>query len=114
VDRAGRTQCRRPPVVSDQTAEGVSISGDVLIATSRRNDEGGSSAGAAYIFSRSGTTWSQRPKLVASDPAVNNEFGYSVAIDSNVAIVGAQSGDSGVTDSGTAYISVEHRACRLV
>ncbi|MHB8645903.1 MAG: Ig-like domain-containing protein [Thermomicrobiales bacterium] len=37
-------------------------------------------AGAAYIFARSGTIWTQQQKLIASDRATDNLFGWAVAM----------------------------------
>jgi hypothetical protein len=49
-----------------------------------------SSRGAAYIFSRSGSTWTQQAKLTASDGAVNDQLGWSSALsyDGGTAILG--------------------------
>ncbi|XXT18561.1 hypothetical protein WME94_50870 [Sorangium sp. So ce429] len=63
--------------------------------------------GAAYVFTRSGTTWTQQAKLLASDKASNDFFGFSVALssDGNTAIVGAYREVDGVTtDNGAAYV----------
>ena len=71
--------------------------------------------GAAYIFNRSGTTWSQYAKLVANDGAANDAFSgdvngtgtsHAVAIsgDGGYAIVGAPYDDDTASDAGTAYI----------
>ena len=58
------------------------------------------------MFIRSGSTWAQNAILTASDQTVSDQFGWSVAIDANVAIIGAIRGDGAVTDSGVAYIFV--------
>ena len=47
-------------------------------------------AGAAYIFERGGTGWKQTQKLVASDRSPHDEFGFSVAISGDYAVVGAR------------------------
>jgi hypothetical protein len=72
----------------------VALSGDGSTALiGGRGDNG--NLGAAWMFARSGSTWSEQgPKLVG--PAEENEeFGYSVALssDGNVAIVGAPRAD---------------------
>ena len=80
----------------------VSISGDYSIVGARNEDTGGSNAGAAYIYKRNGTTWSQQQKIQASDKATNDQFGYSVSLnDTGHAIVGAYGDDS---STGAAYI----------
>ncbi|HEY0230729.1 MAG TPA: FG-GAP repeat protein, partial [Dokdonella sp.] len=45
--------------------------------------------GAAYLFSRSGTTWTQSGKLVASDGVAEDHFGNAVALSGPAALVGA-------------------------
>lgn len=63
-------------------------------------------SGAAYIFNRSGTTWSQQQRLVPSDPSTFLSFGTSCSIDStgSYAIIGAAGSDGANTNSGAAYI----------
>jgi len=67
-------------------------------------------AGAAYIFKRTGTSWSQEAKLTASDAQVVDQFGISVDINSNgaYAISGARHEDGGTGDprseEGAAYV----------
>ena len=67
-------------------------------------DDGGTNSGSAYTFVRSGTSWSQQAKLVASDAAASDYFGRSVSISGDYAVVGAQLDDDGGTDSGSAYV----------
>jgi len=49
-----------------------------------------SSSGAAYVSRLTGGTWSQEAKLVGSDSASYDDFGYAVDIDGDVAVVGAK------------------------
>lgn len=74
------------------------------------DDDQGSNAGAAYIFSRDGVilpagtgNWVQEAKLVAKNGTVDDVFGYSVAILGNRALVGARGTDRDFTDQGSAY-----------
>ena len=69
-------------------------------------DGGQPDAGAVYIFSRSGTTWTQEAKLVASDRAAGDQFGVSVSMasDGSRVVIGARVADVGLTDTGAAYI----------
>ena len=46
-------------------------------------------SGSAYVYVRSGTTWSQQAKLLAADGAAWDEFGVSVALSGDTALVGA-------------------------
>lgn len=60
-------------------------------------------AGAAWVWTRSGTTWTQQgSKLTASDYSTSGSFGYSVALssDGNTAVVGGAGDDS----SGAIYV----------
>ena len=66
-----------------------------------------SSKGAAYVFTRTGSTWSPQQKLNASDGATGDQFGMSVALDNggDTAIVGAlYASVKGHDDQGAAYV----------
>ena len=82
----------------------VSLSGDTALVGARFDDDDGSNSGSAYIFTRSGSSWTQQAKLTASDAAAGDEFGYSVAISGDTALVGALWDDAPDLDSGSAYI----------
>jgi hypothetical protein len=82
----------------------VSISGDYAIVGARYDTVGGPNSGSAYIFKRSGSTWTQEDKISASDGDDHDEFGVSVAIDGDYAVVGAYRNDDGGSESGSAYI----------
>ena len=94
--------------VWDLFGKSILISGDYAIIGAPGDGPRGFDFGAAYIFKREGTSWSQQVKLVASDANAYDEFGYSVSIDGNYAIVGTLYNDdpndaSGI-DCGSAYI----------
>lgn len=98
---------------NDQFGWSVAISADgntVCIGTINHDTGGLSNAGQAYIFTRSGSTWSQQALLSASDKSAGDQFGYSVAIsnDGNTVCIGAPYNDiSGtVGDAGQTYIFV--------
>ena len=88
----------------DTYGRSVDMSGDKVIIGADGEDEGGTDAGAAYIHARSGITWTQQAKLVPTDTVTNSQFGYSVAIDGDRAIVGAVADDDNGSASGSAYI----------
>jgi hypothetical protein len=80
----------------------VALSADgntVLIGTVNKN----SFQGAAYVFTRSGSTWSQQRELTASDGTTGDAFGTSVALsaDGNTALIGAAGKNS---SQGAAYV----------
>jgi hypothetical protein len=81
----------------------VAISGDTAVVGA---DVGGASnQGAAYVFTQSGGTWSQRKELTASDSAADDFFGASVAVSGNVVVVGAYEAMIGAQlGEGAAYV----------
>ncbi len=54
-------------------------------------------AGAAYVFVRDGTTWTQQAYLKASNTDADDRFGYSVAVSNDTIVVGAFGEDSAAT-----------------
>jgi hypothetical protein len=91
-------------VASDYFGYSVSISGDYAIVGAYGDEDNGNLSGSAYIFKRDGTSWSQQAKMTASDGAAGDNFGYSVSISGDYAIVGAYLDDDKGADSGSAYI----------
>ncbi|MBB5208026.1 choice-of-anchor D domain-containing protein [Chiayiivirga flava] len=60
--------------------------------------------GAAYVFARSGGTWTQQQKLLASDGGEFDSFGNAVAIDGDRVVIGAHQADVGsALFAGAAY-----------
>lgn len=106
----------------------VAISGDTLIVgapledskdggvNGDGNDNTANASGAAYVFVRNGSAWTQQAYLKASNTGANDFFGASVAISGDTVIVGSQGEDSNETgvdgigndnsavDSGAAYV----------
>ena len=91
---------------SDAFGRRVAISGDTIVVGAANEDELGNNAGAAYVFVRSGTTWSEEAKLTAGDGLAGDRFGISVDVSGDTALVGAISGDGLVANSGSAYVFV--------
>jgi hypothetical protein len=56
------------------------------------------------VVERTGSTWSFQAKLLASDGALGDRFGYGVALDGFTAIVGAVQDDDNGVESGSAYV----------
>ena len=110
----------------DYFGASVAISGDTVIVGVYGEDSDGSIpddnsanfAGAAYIFVRDGTTWTQQAYLKADNVGEYDYFGYSVAISGDTVIVGAQgessngssSDDNSAPYAGAAYIFVHSGA----
>jgi FG-GAP repeat len=92
----------------DAFGAGVSISGNTLVVGAPFDDtDAGIDAGSAYVFDRSGTTWTQSQKLTAADAAPSDSFGNAVAISGSSVVVGAFFDDiaAGV-DAGSSYVFV--------
>ncbi len=89
----------------DRFGFSVALSGETALIGAFRADPGGQvDAGAAYVFARTGDMWSEEAKLTASNGAANDSFGWAVALDGDVALVGATSGGLGaVNDAGAVY-----------
>jgi len=108
--RSGTTWTEQAKLTASDAAAGdffgfsVSISGDTAIVGAHGNDDTGSNSGSAYVFVRSGTTWTEQAKLTASDAAAFDNFGFSVSISDDRAIVGARLDDDAGGNSGSAYI----------
>lgn len=93
------------PVAEDQFGRAVAISGNFAIVGAYKADISGfADAGAAYVFRHNGTYWTQINKLTAFDPGAGDNYGYSVAIDGNVAVVGSYLDDDLGTSTGAAYV----------
>jgi len=88
----------------DDFGSSVSISGDYAIVGADGDDDSGYSSGSAYIFQREGEAWVEQSKLTASDGAAYDDFGNSVSINGDYAIVGAFGDDDNGNVSGSAYI----------
>ena len=106
--RAGKTWSQQAELTApegaayDNFGDSVAISGStVVVGAFGRN----SFTGAAYVFVRSGKTWSQRAKLTAADGATNDQLGQSVAISESTTVVGADGRNS---YTGAVYVYRTH------
>jgi trimeric autotransporter adhesin len=70
-----------------------------------QNDASAISAGAVYVFTRNGTTWTQQAYLKASDTTAISRFGCSVALSGDTLAVGADYAPNGAR-VGAAYVFV--------
>lgn len=117
------------PDAYDQFGSALGASGDVIVvgapfeaSKSMLVDvgQGGNSAyaaGAAYVFARSGGTWTQQAYLKASNTEWYDKFGCAVAVSGETVVVGARHEDGGAhgvngpqgdwkKNSGAAYVFV--------
>ena len=93
-----------PPdgAAGDNFGFSVAISGDIAIIGAGADDDNGSASGSAYLFDIN--TGVQIAKLLPSDGATGDNFGISVAISGDIAIVGATANDDNGSYSGSAYL----------
>jgi hypothetical protein len=80
------------------------IEGDLVVVGAMRDDEMGANSGAAYLFRRSGSVWTQDAKLTARAPESGASFGRSVALSNDTLVIGAFWDDEGGADAGAAYV----------
>ena len=80
----------------------VALEGDTAVIGAIGDDDNGIDSGSVYVFTRNGSgTWTEAPKLTASDGEAFDSFGYSVAIDGATLVVGAYRDDGDAGDSDT-------------
>jgi hypothetical protein len=81
-----------------------------------QTDRGCAGAGAVYVFTRTGATWSQQAYLKASNTQASDSFGFSVSLSGDTLAVGApqeyscatgvngNQADNGCVGAGAVYI----------
>ncbi len=89
----------------DEFGRSVAVSGDTAVVGADHEGAGGTDSGAAYIYQRDqggAGNWGEVRNLTASDAEVTDNFGESVAVSGDTAVVGANEEDAGGTYSGAA------------
>jgi hypothetical protein len=86
----------------------VALSGETLLVGAYNADAGeNQDQGAAYVYVRNGAAWALQQKLTAPDGGANDNFGWSVALNGNTAVIGAIGYDAGAnSDQGAVYVFV--------
>ncbi|WP_395378197.1 hypothetical protein [Marinicella sp. W31] len=79
----------------------VSIDGDKALVGKRYDTENGYQSGAAYFFEFDGNGWIQTQKIISQNGQESDQFGYSVSLDGNKALIGSTSCSQG---PGCGYI----------
>lgn len=97
----------------DRLGISVAIDGDTILTGAYTASPGGVyRAGAAYAYLRDSggsNAWEEVAKITASDPGGEDEFGYSIYLDEETAVVGAYAVDvNGVYNQGAAYVFSLH------
>ncbi len=98
-------------VASDATGDevfgvSVSVDGNRALIGASVDDDNGEDSGSAYVFLRTGNVWAEQQKLLASDGATDDRFGFFVSLDADRALIGAHKDDDNGSNSGSAYLFV--------
>lgn len=90
----------------DYFGQSVAVDGNVIVIGAYRDDDNGSSSGSAYVFryDPDESDWLEETKLLANDGAGGDYFGFSVAINGDIAVAGAYRDDDNGPRSGSAYV----------
>jgi len=88
----------------DEFGASVAVAGDLLAAGARWNDVHGPGSGSAYVFRFEDEQWQEEARLLASDGASEDQFGYTVATNGQAVAVGAYRDDDHGADSGSVYL----------
>lgn len=96
------------PEAGEQFGTNLSLSADghTLAVGAPRNDVVAPDSGAAYLFTRAGSIWTQQASLKAGTPAAGDQFGTSLSLsaDGHTLAVGAPFTDSVSLDAGAVHV----------
>ncbi|MEM7202272.1 MAG: FG-GAP repeat protein [Planctomycetota bacterium] len=82
----------------------VALEDETLVTGAIGDDDQGDRAGAAYVFTRAGSTWIERQKLFGSDAAASQNFGKSMAMQAGTLLIGTPGASDFGQASGAAYV----------
>jgi hypothetical protein len=91
-------------VAGAQFGVSVAIDSDKIIVGAYKDKPFGVEKGAAYIFTRHNASWTQQAKLIDIQGEFSDQFGISVGIDNDTAVVGTFLGYTGSIRTGTAFV----------
>jgi hypothetical protein len=97
-----------PRGVGAQHGNAVAISGNTMVVGAQFESTIASQAGSVFVYLLNGTTWIQQAQFLASDGAVADKFGYSVAIQGDTIVVGSYNDDSPLSNAGSVYVFVRN------
>lgn len=90
--------------IGDLFGISISISGDTAIIGAKYDKNNGNMTGSAYVFSRNENNWIQQQKLLAPDGEDGDWFGWSISVDGDTALIGANGDHDKGYNSGAAYV----------
>jgi len=85
----------------DQFGFAVAASGDTFLVGAYGDDD---YLGSAYVFVRDGEEWKEQAKITASRGQGKDRFGTAVALDGDIALIGADLSDELREDAGATYV----------
>ena len=88
----------------DGFGSAVSLNGNRALISSPGDDDDATSAGAAYIFDFDGLNWTQTIKLISGEGTDAQNFGRSLSLSNNRALIGAINVFEGGASTGAAFI----------
>jgi hypothetical protein len=88
----------------DRFGDDLDLDGDRALIGAFGTAGRGPATGSAYVFERAGGVWSEVQELAADNPSAESAFGSDVSLSGDVALIGAQAGDTGGEGSGSAYV----------
>jgi hypothetical protein len=88
----------------DYFGTSVALSENMAVVGSPGDDQLGSNAGAAFVFTRDVAGWALAAKLVAPEGAEGDRFGEGVAIDGDLILVGGPFGSGDHPRTGIAHL----------
>jgi len=112
VEQAKLTACIAVP--NSYFGHSVSLSGDTGLVGAMRDDELGAAAGAAYLYARTESTWNLTAKLTPPSGDGGEQFGSSVVLTPDTAVIGAIGDDTNGPGAGAAHVFVRHAAAAAV
>lgn len=93
------------PALNDSFGTSLSLAGSRLAVGSPLDDQGGSDSGRVHVFDLSSPTPTVATHVIDNPgPQSNDQFGNSVAISGTRLLTGAHGDNTGVSDSGSAYL----------
>ena len=88
----------------DRFGTSVSLDGDSALLGAPYDNDVASNAGSSHVFVRTGSIWAQQARILASDGEDGDQFGRSVSLDGDSALIGAPGDDSWAEDWGSVYV----------
>lgn len=88
----------------DRFGAALSLDADTLLIGATRATGRAPSSGAVHVFRLSGERWNEEATLVAPDGGSSDNFGTDVALDGDLAVIGAPGHDAAAGNTGAAYV----------